>query len=106
MGTNYKPAVLPTRVGNALHTWHKGAKKRLKMGTLFSKKKNDGMEEQSLRAQNAEDSAAFAAVPLEVIMEDVSLRRYTNTTNYMLFICIFSTSSNNNNLLQFFKPFM
>lgn len=78
MGTNFKPAVLPTGVGNALHTWHKGAKKRLKMGTLFSKKKNkvdDGMEEQSLRAHNAEDSSAFAAVPLEVIMEDMSLRR-------------------------------
>ncbi|KAG0629654.1 hypothetical protein M758_1G119500 [Ceratodon purpureus] len=78
MGTNFKPAVLPTRVGNALHTWHKGAKKRLKMGTLFSfahKNKNtaDGIEQQSLRSQGSDDSSL--APPMQSIMEDSSMGR-------------------------------
>lgn len=78
MGTNFKPAVLPTHVGNALHIWHKGAKKRLKLGTMFSfgHKKNrlDGPEEQSLRPKDSRDSSAFTP-PLQVIMEDSPMER-------------------------------
>ena len=78
MGTNFKPAVLPTQVGNALHVWHKGAKKRLKLGTIFSfaqKKSNvDGGEEQSLRPKHQSEDSSFSP-PLQVIMEVGSVGR-------------------------------
>jgi mlo protein len=76
MGTNYKEEVLPPTVGKALRTWHKDAKKRVKLGTLFSfggkKNKYSSQEEEALRDSN---SGISTDPPMGIIMEEVSLER-------------------------------
>ncbi|KAG0609333.1 hypothetical protein M758_8G176400 [Ceratodon purpureus] len=71
MGSNYKQSVLPPSVGRALHTWHKGAKKRVKMSFSFSKKRSSPtFEEQSLRDANDPNSLS---PPEHFVMEDIPI---------------------------------
>lgn len=83
MGSNYKQAVLPPRVGQALHSWHKDAKKRVKLGALFSfgrkrNKSSDGEEQAALRPEDSESSSL--SPPMSVIMEENTMPRYDTTT--------------------------
>ncbi|KAG0504462.1 hypothetical protein KC19_N030600 [Ceratodon purpureus] len=77
MGTNYKQAVLPPSVGKALHTWHKDAKKRVKIGALFSfrnKRDRSTLEEQSLQPKDSGSDSSLSP-PMGVIMEESTLDR-------------------------------
>jgi len=82
MGSNYHQAVLPPRVGRALHAWHKDARKRVKIGSLFSfgrKRNKSGLgEEQALSPKDPESNSL--SPPTSLIMEDSTMERYNTTT--------------------------
>jgi len=40
MGSSFKKAIVPPRVNQVLHTWHKDAKKRLKRGDRETSREN------------------------------------------------------------------
>lgn len=75
MGSNYKQAVLPTRVGRALQTWHKDAKKRLKAHTsgFFNLSHKRSSEEHSLNDHTPDHGST--SPPDRPIMEDSSMIR-------------------------------
>lgn len=75
MGSNYKQAVSPPAVGKALHAWHKDARKRVKIGALFSFGNNRNIstgEEESLTPKDSDSDSNSLSLPLGVIIEESS----------------------------------
>ncbi|KAG0590252.1 hypothetical protein KC19_1G084600 [Ceratodon purpureus] len=79
MGTNFKKAVVPPKVNQVLHIWHKDAKKRLKQGSQVSASDRDEMIPKNLSDRKSVSSGSEGVPmtsPETAAMEEGDASRY------------------------------
>jgi len=72
MGSSYKKVVVPLRVNQVLHVWHKDAKKRLKQGGRKASRENLINEGKG----PSEYENVNLSSPMTVAMEEGAQNRY------------------------------
>ena len=82
MGTNFKKAVVPPKVNQVLHIWHKDAKKRLKQGSQVSPSDRDEMIPKNLSDRKSVSSGSEGVPmtsPETAAMEEGDAIRYKSS---------------------------
>ncbi len=90
MGSNYKQSVLPSSVGEALHRWHKEAKRRVKMSFSFGRNKSIRLRPEGHESLKDDDDNTLTP-PEHYIMEDVPAQH----ERYNMIVLFFTSTFQN-----------